>query len=142
MPLSQAASTIATTFDAMLAAGELLDEAQFCERSGLAPAQVQSAVSAGRLFRLEVGQLRGYPAFVLDPALDRGQVEAITQLLVGRSAGAQFAFFVTPRGSLATSGPIVNGVLKGHGNPRTPLQALRDGDFEPVKRAALSSIER
>lgn len=142
MPSSQAASTIATTFDALLATGELLAEAQFCERSGMTPPQVQAAVDAGRLFRLEVGQLRGYPAFVLDPELDRVQVDAITQLLAGRPAGAQFAFFTTPRGSLATSGPIVNGVLTGHGIPRTPLQALRDGEFEPVKRAALSSMER
>lgn len=135
-------STIATTFDALMAAGELVNEADFCARSGLTPQQVDAAVDSGRLFRLEVGRARGYPAFLLDPALDRNQVEAVAEVLADRPAGARLAFFTTPRGSLATSGPVANGVLSGTGTPRTPVEALRDGQFERVKQAALSSNGR
>lgn len=137
-----ATSTIATTFDALMASGELVDEAVFRKRSGLTPEQLSAALDAGRVFRLEVGQARGYPAFLLDSSLDRGQIEAVAELLVGCAAGTKFTFFTTPRGNLATPGPVVDGVVTGVGTPRTPLRALRDGEFESVKRAALSSNGR
>lgn len=136
------ASTIATTFDALMASGELVDEAIFLDRSGLTSAQLSEALAAGRVFRLEAGDTRGYPAFLLDPSLDRGQVELLAALLADRPAGARFAFFTTPRGSLATTGPSADGVLSGSGAPRTPLQALRDGEFNRVRQAALSSNGR
>lgn len=137
-----ATSTIATAFDTLMSSGELVDEAVFRERSGLTPAQLSAAVDAGRVFRLEVGRARGYPSFLLDPSLDRSQLEAVAELLVGCAAGTKFSFFTTPRGSLATPGPIVDGVLTGIGTPRTPLHALREREFESVKRVALSSMGR
>lgn len=142
MRTASATSTIATTFDALMASGELVDEAVFRERSGLTSAQLSAAVDAGRVFRLEVGQARGYPSFLLDPSLDRSQLEAVAELLVGCAAGTKFSFFRTPRGSLATPGTVVDGVLTSIGTPRTPLRALRDGEFESVKRVALSSRGR
>lgn len=134
--------TIATTFDTLLAAGELVDELEFCERSRLTPTQLTAALTAGRVFRLEAGAARGYPAFLLDHELDRNQVETVSELLGESSPGSKFAFFTTPRGSLATPGPMAGDVRVGTGTPRTPLQALRDGDFGPVKQAALSSNGR
>jgi hypothetical protein len=142
MPAASATSTIATTFDALLATGELVDEASFCDQYGLTPLQLKTAIAAGRLFRLEVGQARGYPAFFLDHTLDRIEVEAVSALLGECAAGTKLAFFTTPRGSLATPGPIADGVLAGSGTPRTPIQALRDGHFDLVKRLALSSNGR
>jgi hypothetical protein len=76
MHAALATSTIATTFDALLTAGELVDEASFCARSRLTPAQLAAAVAEGRVFRLKAGEARGYPAFFLDPNLDLEQVEA------------------------------------------------------------------
>lgn len=142
MRAASATSTIATTFDALMASGELVDEAEFCARAGLTPQQLAAAVDAGRLFRLEVGHARGYPAFLLDPAVDRDQVEAVAEVLADRPAGARLAFFTTPRGSLAVPGPMADGVLTGCGTPRTPIQALREGEFDLVKRVAVSSNGR
>lgn len=141
MDSSIASSTVSAHFDALMKSGELVDEAVFCQRSGLSLEQVAAAIAAGRLFRLESGNSCGYPAFFLDAFVQRAQVEAITQLLARSSAGTKYAFFTTPRGSLARSGRIQDGVLVANGTARTPLQALRDGELERVRAAALSASE-
>ncbi|MFT7773258.1 hypothetical protein [Roseateles sp.] len=126
----------------LLAAGELLDAAQFCQRAGWSPDQVDTAVAEKRLFYVEKGRLRGYPAFFLDASLDRAQLEAVSQLLGQASGGTKWQFFVTPRGSLALPGKTIDGVLTEDGRPRTPLQALRDSDGELVMRAARPGVDR
>jgi len=52
-------------------------------------------------------------------------------------AGAQLSFFLNPKGSLA-----VPGVGEEPGRPRTPLQALADGNVDAVVRAAFGYVGR
>lgn len=126
----------------LLASGDLLGATEFCKRAGLSLDQLQAAVIEGRLFYVEKDGLRGYPAFYLDTSLDREQLEAVSQLLGAASGGTKWQFWMTPRGSLASPGKTVNGMLTEDGIPRTPLNALCDGDVELVMRAAKAQFSR
>ncbi len=117
---------------ALLANGDLLQKAEFAFGAELTPEALDVAVHEGRILCVEMPGLTLYPAFYLDPALQRDQLEIVTQMLDDRSGGGKMLFFTCPRGSLADSS----------GNPRTPLQALKDGDLDAVKRAVLGSVER
>ncbi|MBV8036366.1 hypothetical protein [Roseateles sp.] len=124
---------VRATFEGLLEKGALLESAQFQERAGITRQALSKAVTAKRMFYLEVGGIRAYPAFYLDDSLERVQVEAVTKLLGDLSGGSKWLFFMTPKGSLA----------KAHsGRARTPLQALMDGDFEKVKQTAAGHAER
>jgi hypothetical protein len=124
----------------LLASGDLLDATEFCKRAGLSLDQLQAAVTDGRLFYVEKDGLQGYPAFFLDTAVDRQLLEAVSRLLGPATGGTKWQFFVTPRGSLASPGKTVDGVLTENGNPRTPLQAMRDGNVELVTRVAQALV--
>ena len=124
----------------LLASGDLLDATEFCKRAGLSLDQLQAAVADGRLFYVEKDGLQGYPAFYLDAAVDRRVLESMCKLLGPATGGTKWQFFVTPRGSLASLGKTVDGVLTDDGTPRTPLQAMRDGDVELVTRAAQALV--
>jgi hypothetical protein len=124
----------------LLASGDLLDATEFCKRAGLSLDQLQAAVADGRLFYVEKDGLQGYPAFYFDAAVDRRVLESVCKLLGPASGGTKWQFFVTPRGSLALPGKTVGGVLTEDGNPRTPLQALRDGELELVTRVAQALV--
>ncbi|MFG6463719.1 hypothetical protein ACG04Q_19250 [Roseateles sp. DXS20W] len=134
--LSDKPDTIGETFLRLVAEGHLIDSAELQRRAGVTRQAVSKAVAARRLFYLEHGGQRGYPAFFLDPELERTQVEAVSKQLGDLSGGSKFMFFTTARGSLATAGEIRRGVMTESGVPRTPLQALKDGDFERVRMAA------
>ena len=137
------------TFDAELASGLLLESAVFQQRAGWTRQALSKAVLARRIFFAEVGGVRAYPAFYLDSRYRRKDLEAITKLLGDLSGGSKWLFFTTPKGSLAVSKSAKS--LAGRtmppaqpradttpttGRPRTPLQALEDGDIEFVKRVA------
>lgn len=130
------------TVDQLLASGHLLEAAQFCERAGLSLDQLEAAVADETLFYVEKNGLRGYPAFYLDKSLDRRTLEAVSTLLGPAPGGTKWQFWMTPRGSLALPGKTVDGVLTEDGSPRTPLQALRDGNVELVMRAAQAQVKR
>lgn len=128
----------ANTFSTLLARGELLDSASYQQRAGITRQALSKAVGARRMFYIEVGNARAYPAFYLDTRLSRAQVEEVSKLLGDLSGGSKWVFFTTPKGSLA-SAPKEAGTS---GTPRTPLQALRDGDLEKVRQSAIGFAER
>ena len=136
---------VQATFDSELAKGELLESSHFQERAGWTRQALSKAVLAGRLFYLEVAGVRAYPAFYLDLRYNRKDVEAVTKLLGDLSGGSKWLFFTTPKGSLARP---KSGSRTGTGSasrvaaPRTPLQALEDGDVELVKRFAAGHAHR
>ena len=132
-PAPSARDDVRSTFHALLKSGELLDSASFQERAGITRQALSKAVSARRMFYLEVGGIRAYPAFYLDASLERAKVEAVTKLLGDLSGGSKWLFFTTAKGSLATP---------RSGTPRTPLQALMDGDFDKVTQTAIGFAER
>jgi hypothetical protein len=132
-PAPSARDDVRSTFDALLNSGGLLDSARFQERAGITRQALSKAVSARRMFYVEVGGIRAYPAFYLDASLERAKVEAVTKLLGDLSGGSKWLFFTTAKGSLAKPST---------GTPRTPLQALMDGDFDRVKQTAIGHAER
>lgn len=132
-PAAPARDDVRATFDKLLSAGQLLDSAKFQERAGITRQALSKAVASRRMFYLEVGGIRAYPAFYLDDSLERSQVEALTKLLGDLSGGSKWLFFTTAKGSLAKP---------DSGRARTPLQALVDGDFQKVKQTATCYAER
>jgi hypothetical protein len=120
-------------FEALLAQGELLESAAFQQRAGITRQALSKAIQARRMFYLDVGGVRAYPAFFLDSTLQRVQLEAVSKLLGDLSGGSKWLFFTSPKGSLANAET---------GQARTPIQALRDGDLERVKKAALGHASR
>ena len=99
----------------------LVSLARFCEAGGLSPEGLRGALIAKRLFAVEMrGQLL-LPSFFLDARYERRQLEVVCSVLGDLLGGSKLQFFTNPRGSL---------------NGRTPLDALVDGDFALVRRAA------
>ena len=115
------------SFERLLAQGELLEGAEFLARTGITRQALSKAIGAQRLFYVQVDGRHAYPAFYADHTLQRRQVETISKLLGEIGGGSKWLFFTSAKGSLAS--------LES-GQARSPLQALRDGDFERVKRAA------
>lgn len=134
---------VQSTFETLRASGKLLESSRFQEQVGWTRQALSKAVLAGRVFHLEVGGVRAYPAFYLDLRYNRKDVEAVTKLLGDLSGGSKWLFFTTQKASLARSDaePRVGRVLAAS-QARTPLQALEDGDLERVKRAATGYAER
>lgn len=112
-------SAQATRF--MVARGELLDATAFAARMGWTRQALSKALAARRIFFIEHAGVRYFPAFYADPQNERRHLEAVSRLLGDLPGGAKLQFFLNARGSL--------GKL-------TPLQALRKGRLDPVKRAA------
>lgn len=111
----------------------LLDEATFCARSGYAPRQLSDAVAAGRVLRIDDADgLPAYPAFHVDPSLNQVELSAVLKRISDFPPAARWLFLATPKGSLAAA----------NGRPRTPLEALRAGDFIKVERTAAGFVER
>ena len=120
---------IRPTLTRALAEGELLTEENFISRSGLTAAALAAALSEQRLICIEFEGVRAYPAFFVDPTLPREVLGDVAQLLGSTSPGGKWLFFTQLNAFLSAS-------LDTH---RTPLQALRDGDIEKVRRAAESA---
>lgn len=124
---------VSTNFRALLRKGALLESAAFLERAGFSRQALSKAVGARRLFYVEVGAIRGYPAFYVDPKLQRKQLEAVCKLLGDLPGGSKWLFFTTPKGSLAQPATA---------KARTPLEALAAGDFAKVRTAAIGYAQR
>ena len=101
--------------------GSLLDSGSFASRLHWTPQALSKALAARRVFYVEVGGIRYFPAFYADPLYERKQLEAVTKLLGDLPGGAKLQFFSTPKGSLGRL---------------TPLQALAKGQLVKVKVAA------
>lgn len=148
------------TFNSLLTSAELLRSAELLERLGWTRQALSKAVLSHRMFYVEVDGVRAYPAFYLDSRYKRKDIESVTRSLGGLSGGSKWLFFTAPRASLALplpdsptaharacaeAGlpyPISRGSLGPSGVPRTPLQALEDGDLARVNRAAQAYAER
>jgi hypothetical protein len=109
------------TLQSMIAKGELLDPVAFAERLGWTRQALSKALASNRVFFVEHGRTRYYPAFYSDPRYERRQLEAVTKLLGDLPGGGKLQFFLNPRGSLSRA---------------TPLQALARGQLTAVKAAA------
>ena len=112
----------------LAANGVLVGESEFKFRLRWNARAVEAALAAKRVFALEHEGLRYFPAFFADAtAKRRRQLEAITRNLTTLSPGGKWLFFTRPKGSLAG---------------RTPLEALSEGEFAAVKRAAEGALNR
>ena len=109
------------TLQAMIAKRELLDPAAFAESLGWTRQALSKALAANRVFFVEHGHTRYYPAFYADSRYERRYLESVTKVLGDLPGGAKLQFFLNPRGSLSKA---------------TPLQALARGQLAAVKRAA------
>ena len=105
----------------MIAKRELLDSAAFAKKLGWTAQALSKALAANRVFFVELGHTRYYPAFYADSRQERRHLETVTKLLGDLPGGAKLQFFLNPRGSLSKS---------------TPLQALARGQLAAVTRAA------
>lgn len=120
------------TLERLGADAALMDHATFCEHSGLTSKELSEAVGAGRVLRIVNSDgVPAYPAFHVDPTVNHVELFAVMKRISDFPPAAQWLFLTTPKGSLATDG----------GRPRTPLAALRDGDFDKVERMATCFVE-
>ena len=133
-----ASDLVQATFERLLATGELLDQATFLEsKPGWTVRSLARALRQHRLFRLEVGGVRAYPAFYADRRYDIHTLETVCKLLGDIPDGSRWLFFTQPKGSLAI--PANQGQ---RGVPRTPLQAIEAGEFDLVMRSAIGFSQR
>jgi hypothetical protein len=121
----------AELFERLGADGTLLDQATFCARSSLSPKELADAVAAGKVLRIDDSDgAPAYPAFHVDPSINQVELAAVLKRISDFPPTAQWLFLTTAKGSLATAAGI----------RRTPLAALRDGDFSAVERTATGFV--
>lgn len=111
----------------LIAKKELLPSGEFTEALGITRQALNKAVQAGRMFALESGGENFYPAFLIDPALERRRVERVVKTLDTLSSWEKWLFFTSPKTSLGR---------------RTPIEAMKRGEYERVLRAAAAQAER
>lgn len=104
-----------------IAERELLHPDAFGRKMAWTPRRLADAVLGSQVFFIEHQGEIYFPAFFADPRNDRRHMGAITKLLQPLPSGSKMQFFLNRRGSLAG---------------RTPLEALRDGDWAKVRDAA------
>ncbi len=73
-----------------------------------------------------------YPACHVDPPLSQAELSSVLKRISDFPPTARWLFLATPKGSLAAA----------NGRPRTPLDALRAGEFDKVERTAAGFVER
>jgi hypothetical protein len=100
---------------------ELLDSTNFTKRLHWTRQALSKALRTNRVFFLEAGGDRYFPAFFTDPLHERRHLEAVSRLLGDVPGGGKWLFFTTPKGSLAGL---------------TPIEALDKGQLGAVKAAA------
>ena len=105
----------------LVSRGVLVDAAAFVDARGFTKQALSKALATDRLFYLEVGGQRYYPAFFIDPRYERTKVERVSKTLGGLPGASKLQFFLNGRGSL---------------EGRTPLQALAAGKYAQVLAAA------
>lgn len=105
----------------------LIPSTKFAASLGVTRQALSKAIAAGRLFYVEIGGDRYFPAFFVDLTYDRHQIERISKCLGELAGASKFQFFTTKKASLAGL---------------TPLQALAKGKFSVVLNAAAGFAER
>lgn len=107
--------------------GELIGSGVLQRELGVQRQAISAAVKAGRLFAF-VGPSgeNVYPAFYLDPSLDRRAIEQVSKALGPLPAASKYYFFTEQCTSLQN----------------TPLNALRQGRLVEVLAAAASVVGR
>lgn len=88
-------------------AGRLIPSSALRGRLGISPQALGAAVRTGRIFFIAGpdGQ-RLYPAFFADTRYDRQELEKVSQALADLSGSIKWAFFMTPKRSLAGKRPL------------------------------------
>lgn len=112
---------------AVLEGAALISPREMTERLGWTRQALSKALTAQRVFFVELRGLRYFPSFFTEPRYQRRQLEAVSKLLGALSGGAKLQFFTTPKGSLAG---------------KTPLDALADGQYAAVRIAAQGFAQR
>ncbi len=112
---------------ALVGSGELVTSTELAKRLTVSAQAITKARNDKRFFSLKVGAEDYYPSFYADPDLDRKVLESVTRQLGDLPGAEKLAFFRSVLGSL---GDV------------TPLQALRDGKLEVVRRAAAAFANR
>ena len=117
----------ARTLQALVKKSALLPSVQFAARMSFSKQALSKALTAHRLFYLEVTGTRYFPAFFADHRYERRQLERVSRALGELPGSAKWQFFVRPKGSL--------GGL-------APLDALAKGQYSAVRNAAESFAQR
>jgi hypothetical protein len=111
----------------LIASGQIVPSSEFAQRLGWTRQALSKALRARRVFFLESGGERYYPAFFFEGIQERRHLEAVSKILADLPGGAKWLFFSTPKGSLSG---------------RTPLQALARGELAAVKTSAEGYADR
>ncbi|HEM8496091.1 TPA: hypothetical protein U2Q01_002591 [Burkholderia multivorans] len=111
---------------ALVSERKLLPAAEVCRDLGITRQALSNAVAAGRIFAVDIGARRYYPAFYVHKDFDRRALETVSQLLGSLPGWSKWQFFTTPKVSL---------------RKLTPLQALSRGKLDLVERAAKAFAE-
>lgn len=127
LPAPKRAAAARDVVPDLIASAQVMASTDFAQRMGWTRQALSKALQARRVFFLESGGERYYPAFYDDRRQERRHLEAVSKLLGDLPGGSKWLFFTTPKGSLAG---------------RTPLQALTRGKLDAVKTAAQGYAER
>lgn len=100
---------------------DILPTEEFSRELCVSDDALSKAVAEHRLFVLEVSGENFYPAFYLDPSLDRAKLEHVSVALGNLSGWHKWQFFTTPKFSLGSKEPLK--VLKGKGDVETVVTA-------------------
>lgn len=111
---------------ALVRRGLLSDSAPLCEKLGWTRQSLSKALKAQRIFFIEEGGTRLYPAFFADQRYERGHLEAVSKALGPLPGGAKLQFFLSHRGSLGG---------------KSVLEALSRGQKDAVIAAAQAFAE-
>ena len=103
----------------MIRRGELVVPSAFAAQMGWSQRALSEALDSKRVFFVEVGNARYFPAFFA--STERRQLQAVSKALGRLPGGAKLAFFLTRKGSL---------------DRKTPLEALAKGQAAAVHAAA------
>jgi len=112
---------------ALLSSGQVLPSKDICAVLDFTRQALSSAVRDHRMFTVDVGKDRLYPAFYTDSSLDRQQLESVSRELGTLPGWSKWQFFTQPKASLGGD---------------TPLKALKDGRFAEARRAAIGFADR
>ena len=93
-----------SAFAELLSGGAILSSAEFQRRMGWSADDVTRAELERRIFSLESGSVRAYPAFYTDQTYAREQLEAITIALADLPGGSKWIFFHAAEGLLGDAG--------------------------------------
>ena len=105
----------------------LLDSASFIERRNVTRQALSKALSANRVFYVELDGHRYFPSFFADTQLQRKQVEEVSKALGELPGASKLQFFLTEKASLAG---------------KAPIDALASGQYSRVRVAAQGFLER